>query len=212
MAAGAFSLAAVALLCTASVARVPTVAPAPPDPRAARELVALMRAGEKGRWIVTYEFARTLAGGRVLRQPMQEGRAERLHVLVSGSSLTLESGPRAYECNRVEDRSECTPSETGRSLPAWAVLRVAVNVGAYGVRRESGETIDGQRATCFRVATTGRGYLPDLGTESDVCLATDGIVLRQRVARPSGDVDERVAQSVRRHVARGAVEALAQKF
>ncbi len=211
VAAGAFSLAAVALLCTASVARPHRAAIEVSDARAARQLVSLMRTGERGNSLVTYDFTRTLHGGRVLRREMQEGRSSTLHVLVSGSSLTLERGSRVYECNLVEDRSQCTPP-TGRSLPAWAVLRIAVNAGAYGVRRTSGETVIGEHSTCYRVRTTGHGYLPDLGTESEVCLANDGIVLRQRVERPAGDRDERVARTVRRNVSAGAVEALAREF
>jgi hypothetical protein len=211
-AAGAFAIAAVALFGTAAVAREPR-APAPvPDARAARELVTLMRTGERGSWLVTYDFTRTLAGGRSLHETMREGRSAGLHALVSGSSMTFERGTHEYQCNVVGTRSECTESATGTFLPAWAVLRVAVRVGAYGVAREPGETIAGDRASCFRVATTGSGYLSDLGTESEVCLARDGISLRQRIVRSSGDVDERVARSVRRRAGTGAVEALIRGF
>jgi hypothetical protein len=112
----------------------------------------------------------------------------------------------------VETRSECTESATGSFLAASEVVRVAVAVGAYDVSRVDRETIAGQRATCFRVATSGHRYLPDLGTRSDVCLARDGIPLRQRVVRSSGDVDERVARVVNRHADTPAVEALARDF
>ena len=209
---GAFAIAAVALVATAAVARVPRAPTRPPDPRAARELVALMRAGDRGSWVVTYDFTRTLAGGRVLHQTMQEGRSRSLHALVSGTSMTFERGTRQFECNVVDRRSECTQSATGSFLPAWAVLRVAVHVGAYGVSREPSQTIAEARASCFRVATTGSRYLPDLGVESEVCLAPDGVSLRQRVVRSSGDVDERVARTVRRRAGAGAVEALIRSF
>jgi len=171
-----------------------------------------MRAGERGSWLVTYDFTRTLADGRTLHQTMQEARSGTLHALVSGSSMTFERGTRQFDCNVVDVRSECTQSATGSFLPAWAVLRVAVRVDAYGVSREPGMTIAGEHASCFRVATTGSRYLTDLGTESDVCLAGDGVSLRQRVVRSSGDVDERVARSVRRHAGTRAVEALIRRF
>jgi len=211
-AAGAFVVAAVALFATAAVVREPQAPAPPPDARAARELVVLMRTGARRSWLVTYDFTRTLASGHSLHETMREGRTPGLHALLSGSSMTFERGTHQYECNLIGPRSECTQSATGSFLPAWAVLRVAVHVGAYGVSREPPETIAGEPASCFRVATTGSRYLPDLGTESEMCLARDGVSLRQRIVRSSGDVDERVARSVRRGSVTGAVRALIRGF
>jgi hypothetical protein len=161
---------------------------------------------------VTYDFVRTLVNGRELPQTMTEGRVPSLHVLASGTSMTLERRNDAYNCNLVGDRSECTKSSTGSFLPASEVMRVAVDVGAYDVSRSRSGTIAGERARCFRVVATDRGYLPDIGTESDLCFANDGISLRQRVERSSGDVDERVARNVIRGAANETVEDLARDF
>lgn len=202
----------VVLVGTASVAQVPPAATHRRDPQAARDLVALLRAGERGRWLVTSEFTRRLKGGRVLMQSMQEGRSRELHVLVAGTSMTLERNGRAHDCQMVATRTECTESATGSFLPSSEVVRVAVAAGAYEVSRAGPETIAGERAACFRLVTSGSRYLPDLGAESGVCLAPDGISLRQRVVRSSGDIDDRVARVVNRRADTRAVESLARDF
>ena len=182
------------------------------DPGAARELEALMRAGEHGSWSVKYEFTRTLAGGRALRQAMQEARDTSMHVLRSGSVMSVDKGERSYDCNLVGARFVCHESRADKVLPASEVLRVAAAAGAYVVRRASGETIAGTRARCFRVVTTGRGQLPDLGVEEDLCLAANGVSLRQRVMRASGDVDERLARSVTDRVTDSTIRDAARGF
>ena len=74
VATGAFLLMAIVVMCAAAFATAPLPAVVARDPAAARDLVALMRSGERGGWIVTYDFTRTLANGRVLRQRGTEGR------------------------------------------------------------------------------------------------------------------------------------------
>ena len=118
LAAGLFSLAAIGVLLTAGFTTSPTSPLPQPDPGAARELVALMRAGEGKSWLITYDFTRTLANGRQLRQPMQEGRSRRLHVLTAGSAMTIESPTRTYSCTLVGTGSACHEATTGRTLPS----------------------------------------------------------------------------------------------
>jgi hypothetical protein len=206
-----FSIAAAVMLCTVAIARESPPPRRLRDPRAARDLVALMRAGERGSWLVRFDFSRTLANGRELRQPMSEARDPGLHVLISGSAMTVERGSSSYDCNLVGSQSSCTESTTGSVLPASEVLRVAVAAGAYDVSRSPAVSIAGERAECFRVVGVS-GQLPDLGTETDMCLSSDGIPLSQRVVRTTGDVDERVASSVDRHATTRAIEALEQSF
>jgi hypothetical protein len=212
LAAGLFSLVAIGVLLTAGLTSSPTLPLPLPDRGAARELVALMRAGEGKSWLITYDFTRTLANGRQLRQTMEEGRSPRLHVLSAGSAMTIESPTRTYSCTLVGAESACHEATKGRTLPESEVLRVAIAAGAYGVTRRAGATIAGEHARCFRVLATGRGGLPDVGVETDVCLATDGITLRDRVVHATGDVDERTVRVIRRDVATADVEQLARGF
>ena len=212
VAAGAFGLAAVALLATLGFAGASGPLLNRTDTAAARELLALMRAGERGSWSVRYDFTRTLAGGRTLRQSMQEARISSLHVLRSGSVMTVEQGKRSFNCNLVEGRPACTESAAGTALAPSEVLRVAMSVGAYRVVKDAGATIAGEQARCFRVLATGHGQLPDLGIEADLCLAPNGVSLRQRIVRASGDADERRAQVIDAPVTRATVRAVARGF
>ena len=212
LAAGLFSLAAIGVLATAGLVSAPALPIPTPDPGAARELVALMRAGEGKSWLITSDFTRTLRNGRRLRQTMQEGRSPQLHVLTAGSAMTIETRTRAYTCTLVETGSACHETTPGLTLPESEVLRVAIAAGAYGVTRQAGATIAGEHARCFRVLATGHGGLPAVGVETDVCLAPDGVTLTDRVVRATGDVDERTARGVRRDVSPADVEQLARGF
>jgi len=211
-AATVLGLAALVVLGTAGIGGVSSPAGLRGDPVAARELVALMRAGERGSWSVKYEFTRTLAGGRALRQSMQEARDPSMHVLRSGSAMTVDQGRRSYDCNLADGRPACTESAAAKVLPPSEVVRVAVSMGAYAVAAAAGATIAGERVRCFRVLATGRGQLPDLGVETDLCLAAGGVALRQRIVRATGDVDERLAQTVSDRVTTAAVRAVARGF
>jgi hypothetical protein len=182
------------------------------DPAAARDVVALVRAGERGSWSAVFDFTRTLAGGRVLHESMREARNPVMHVLRSTSSMTVQRAGRDYECNLVEGRWVCTHVGGGAVLPASAVLRVAVAAGAYDVTRLPDALIAGEHTRCFRVLTSGRGFLPDIGSESDLCLAADGVPMSSRLVRGSGDVDERVARVVDRRVTTRTIEVLAAGF
>jgi len=212
LAAGLFSLAAIGVLVTAGLVSTPALPNPTPDPGAAREPVALMRAGEGKSWLITSDFTRTLRNGRRLRQTMQAGRSPQLHVLTAGSAMTIETPTRTYSCTLVDTGSACRETTTGRTLPESAVRRIAIAAGAYGVTREAGATIAGEHARCFRVLATGHGGLPAVGVETDVCLAPDGVTLTDRVVRATGDIDERTARGVRRDVSPADVEQLARGF
>jgi hypothetical protein len=212
VAVGGFSLAAVVLLCAAAFARAPLPAIAVRDPAAARDLVALMRTGERSGWIASYDFTRTLADGRALRQSRREGRSTALHVVVSGTTMTIERRRRSYACTLVGTRYGCKESTVGVTLPASEVLRVAVAIGAYDVIRQPDATIAGLRARCFRVRATGHGGLPGLGVETDSCLTENGISLRRVLVSPPGNVDELIATAVQSRATTRDVEALAERF
>jgi hypothetical protein len=212
VAAKAFAVAAVSLFVTFGFAAPPGVIGSSGGRSAVGDLVALMRAGERGSWSVTYQFTRTLAGGRALRQSMQEARSPAMHVLLAGTSMSVVEGDRSYDCTVADDRPACTESAAGTSLPPSEVLRVAVATGAYSVTAAPDATIAGERARCFRVVATGPGQLPDLGIEADLCLGPSGVSLRQRIVHASGDVDERLAESVAQPVTTAAVRAVARGF
>ena len=212
VAVGGLVLAAIALVSTAASARAPLPAVLVRDPAAARDLVALMRAGEQGRWIVRYDFARTLADGRVLRQRASEGRSSSWHVVITATAMTLERGARSYVCDLVGNQSECKKASSAAALPESEVVRVAVAAGAYNVVRRPDATIAGLPARCFRMRATGQGSLPDFGVETDRCLTESGIPLRLIVVRPPGNVDEQVATSVRPGASAALVQALAASF
>ncbi len=210
MAAGTFGLAALVLFGTVGAARAAAPQAAARGPDAARQLEQLMRAGELGSWSVNYEFTRSLADGRVMRQPEQEARDPSIHVLRAGSAVTVDKGDRSYDCNLTGTQFACTESATGTTLPPSEVLRVAVSVGAYDVTGLATIIIARAPARCFRVLGTGHGQLPDLGLETDMCFTAAGVPLLQRVVRASGDIDERVAQSVATPVTTRTIEAMVE--
>ena len=212
VAVGSFLLAAIALVCAAAFARAPLPEILGRDPAAARDLVALMRSGERGRWIVSYDFTRTLANGRVLHQRGDEGRSSSWHVVVLGAAMTIERGNRTFTCALVGDRSGCAKAAGAAALPESSVVRVAVAAGAYDVIRTPGTTIAGVRARCFQMRATGQGSLPDFGVETDRCLSDDGIPLRLFVVRPPGVINQQVATTVRHRATVAQVKALAAAF
>jgi hypothetical protein len=126
--------------------------------------------------------------------------------------MSVDQGDRSYDCTLAGPRVACIESAAATVLPPSEVLRVAVSVGAYAVFKAPTTTIAGERAQCFRVVTTGRGQLPDLGVEADLCLGTTGVSLRQRIVSASGDVNERLAESVTERVTTAMVRAVARGF
>jgi hypothetical protein len=212
VAVGGLLLSAIALLCAVGFTNAPLPEVLVRDPAAARDLVSLMRSGERGRWIVQYDFTRTLADGRVLRQTGNEGRSASWHVVRQGAAMTIERGNLTYTCALVGDRSGCTKTADHAALPESEVVRVAVAAGAYDVVRMQDATIAGIGARCFRMRATGQGSLPEFGVETDRCLSAEGVPLRLFVARPPGYVNEQVATTVRRRATTAHVRALAAAF
>ena len=207
-----FSLAAVVLFVTVGVAAAPSLPSPQPDADAARDLVALMRDGEARSWMTTYDFTRTLADGRALGETMREARADDMRVLIAGSSMTFDNGERVYDCTLVDTRAECHASDRAEVIPESEVLRTAVNTHVYGVSRLPNRIVAGEPAHCFLILPTGPGVLPDIGTEKVVCLSDDGIALDERIVRPTGNTDERVAKTVERDVSTEQIRALARSF
>jgi hypothetical protein len=200
---GGFSLSAIGLLCTVAFAHAPrpdirVTAPAARagDPDAARDLVALVRAGERGRWIVRYDFTRRIADGRVLRQRGAEGRSGGWHVAITGTAMTIDHGDESSSCDLVGAEYGCRKEPRRGALPESRVVQVVVDTGAYTVVRQPDTTIAGTRARCFRMRATGQGSLPDFGAQTDRCLSAVGIPLRLVVVRPPGIVEEHVATAV----------------
>jgi hypothetical protein len=207
-----FSLTAAGLLVTVGVAAAPPLPRPEPDADAARELVALMRAGEARSWTATYEFTRTLADNRALRELMREARDDEQHVLIAGSSMTYDTPTRSYDCTLVDTRADCQVSERTQALPESEVLRVAVNRGVYGVSPLPDRTIAGEPARCFLLLPTGPRMLVDVGTETAVCLSGDGIPLEERIVRTTGNTDQRVATVVERDVTSEQIRAIVRSF
>jgi hypothetical protein len=212
VAAGGLLLGAIALLCAVGFTNAPLPEILVRDPAAARDLVALMHSGEQGRWIVKYDFTRTLADGRVLRQRGNEGRSASWHVVSQGTAMTIERGDLTYTCTRLGHGFGCTKTADHAALPESEVVRVAVAAGAYDVVRTQDATIAGIRARCFRMRATGQGSLPDFGVETDRCLSDEGVPLRLFVVRPPGSVNEQVATNVRRRATPAQVKALTTSF
>ena len=212
VAVGGLLLSAIALLCAVGFTNAPLPEVLVRDPAAARDLVSLMRSGERGRWIVQYDFTRTLASGRVLRQRGNEGRSASWHVVSQGTAMTIERDDLTYTCGPVGDRFGCTKTADHAALPESEVVRVAVAAGAYDVIRTQDATIAGIPARCFRMRATGQGSLPDFGVETDRCLSDEGVPLRLFVVRPPGTVNEQIATRVRRRATTAQVKALATSF
>jgi len=213
---GGFSLVAIGLVCVVAFARAPLPAvrahgPVTPanDPAAARELVALMRAGERGRWIVQNDFTRSLTDGRELRQRGEEGRSGGWHVIITGTAMTIEHGEESSSCDLVGAEYGCRKDPGGRVLPESTVVRVVVDSGAYNVERLPDMTIAGVQAHCFRMSATGQGSLPDYGARTDRCLSDDGVPLRLVVVRPTSVVEEHLATSLTLRATTKQVKALA---
>jgi len=212
VATGSFLLVAIVMVCTVAFTHAPLPAIVVRDPVAARDLVSLMRAGERSGWIVTYDFNRTLAGGRTLSQRGAEGRSSSWHVVILGTAMTVERGGRTFTCAIVSGRSGCRKTSDRAALPESEVVRVAVATGAYDVVRTPDTTIAGVGARCFRMRATGQGSLPDFGVETDRCFSDEGIPLRVFVVRPPGTINEQVATAVRRRATPAQVKTLAATF
>jgi hypothetical protein len=166
------------------------------DPQAARELLALMRAGEHASYVAEYTFTRTLADGRELTSTTFEGHGPSGSLVRSGDSLTIDARGASYDCELVGDTPSCLKKAPTSALAPSEVMRVVIDAGDYDVTRRPGETIAGEHASCFAVtARTRARQLPELGPRTEMCLARDGVPLRNTRVEGTAQ-DERVARSV----------------
>ena len=177
----------------------------------ARELVALMRVGERG------------AGRRATssRAPSPAARVPSADERSARSSVARDRGGQCDD--RRARRPQLRLHDRGRAGLVHAAARTAGRARVGGgadrggggrVRRAPPARGHGRRGprAVLSGAEHGRGLLPDLGTETESCFSAAGVPLDQRVVRPSGDRDERIARSVHAGAGRQAVEALERSF
>ncbi len=185
-----------ALVMTAALARAPVPPAVESDASAARDLIALMRASEHGRYVVEYTFTRTQPSGATLPSTLAEARTARLHLLRGPTTLTIETRGRVYDCELVQPQARCAVSAAARSLADSEVLAIAVAARAYDVSRASSRLVAGRRARCFALRLAGRARaLPGIGVRYEACYSADGMPLVTERVDATGVVDERRATS-----------------
>jgi hypothetical protein len=186
--------------------------PPPPDPVAARTMLALMRAGEGMKSVVTYDFARRGAGTDDRRSQVSEAQLGSTQVTRAGDALDVRTATTTFHCQIVDDTPACTKKRSAPPLADSDVFATAIGTGAYGVTRAKDATLAGEHARCFRVrSVNGQPYLGDIGTETLACFAGDGVVLRKQVAQPN-PVDDLVATDVHRRADDAALAPLLAGF
>ena len=159
------------------------------DPRAAAELVALMRRGSAATFVADYGFTRTRGSGQPFASEYSEARNDRFHVTRSGSSLDIEAATRHYDCELVDDKPSCSAAPRVKTVAGSEVLEIAAALGAYDVVSTGDRNVAGEPTRCFRVrAHDAHHVLPGLGLQTDTCYTTDGIRAETRVR---SDVVER---------------------
>lgn len=194
-----FLAAAAVMSVTAALSEPPVRRPrVEHDAQAFVELTRLLDAGERASWIVEYDYARTLAGGRTTTARVSHARGDRVRVTRDATSADVVLGRTAYHCTVAGGEVQCLamPRDERPALSTADVVRTVVDLRAYAVARLPDETLAGERARCFRVLAV-RGLLPALGSETVYCLADDGVLLRRRVAGPVR-TDEWTAAGVER--------------
>jgi hypothetical protein len=186
--------------------------PPPPDPVAARTMLALMRAGEGMKSVVTYDFARRGAGTDDRRSQVSEAQLGSTQVTRAGDALDVRTATTTFHCQIVDDTPACTKKRSAPPLADSDVFATAIGTGAYGVTRAKDAALAGEHARCFRVrSVNGQPYLGDIGTETLACFAGDGVVLRKQVAQPN-PVDDLVATDVHRRADDAALAPLLAGF
>jgi len=185
-----------------------TAAHSPParDDRARRELLALARRQDRASWLVEFDFTRTLANGEQLREAVTEANRPPVHVLSSGTTVTVDFGARTASCTNTDKGPKCIEQADDPSLASSAVYREVTALGAYRVERLSGATFAGEPARCFALAAVARPW-PQLGDRTEQCYARDGVPLHSSIRRGQG-VDSRDAVRVIRNVGARRLAAL----
>jgi len=183
------------------------------DPAATRQMLKLMRAGERVDSIVDYAFTRTVPGvPGEYRATITEVKWGDARISRASDTLLIDLPGRAYDCERVEDTAECATKPPDTSLPQSQVFALATALGVYNVLPLPSRTIAGQPARCFAVKADEPGrILPGLGHQTDVCLAPDGVVLSTRRVADNA-TESRDAQRVLRHVDRNTLSGVFSGF
>jgi len=150
------------------------------DPQAARDLVALMRAGEHATYVAQYTFTRIDLSHDHFTATQYEARAPEGELLRDGPNLTIDWKGKGLDCALVNGSASCAARAVASGLPESEVLRVAVDAGIYNVTRAPDATIAGEAARCFvvRAAVPNRQLPNDFGTETDTCYDASGVPLR----------------------------------
>jgi hypothetical protein len=203
----------VLLLVVAGVVQSPAPHGTPfvSDPGAERDLVALVRAGDRARYLVEFTSTRVVAGGATRTETVTEGQVPPRRVVAGASSATVDLDDRRVRCTATDVGVECLPEDTDPDgLPAWRVYETAFAEGLYAARRLGSRAIAGEAAQCFELVAVD-GVLPALGLVGERCLAADGVPLAARVATSTLD-DRRVAVSVRRDVDADDLAALLDRL
>lgn len=207
VAVGAVLLALLALV----VAIAGSNAPAPARAGDATDaLLVLARRRDRGSWLVEFTFERRFADGRSLSQETTEANAPPLHATALPTDVTVDFGTKVARCTQTPDGPRCIEESEPKSVPLAEVYRVVLDAGGYTARYLPDRTIAGERARCFALRATRAG-LPDLGRESDLCYAADGVPLYTEVRR-SGVTDTRTARTARRDVTARTVRALLDRL
>jgi hypothetical protein len=197
VASAVFAVAAGIFGALAAIVSPPVVPAARHDPRAAAELVAFMRVGERATYVVRYRYTRERADGARLPATTYEARTPTAFVTRDDTSLHVDGASGAYDCELVDRQPQCYRKPARPELPGSEVVRVAIDAGPYDVLRTAGARIAAERARCYSLrARHVRRQLPGLGRETRMCFATDGVPLRVRVQRLVVDTHE--AESVTR--------------
>ncbi|MGQ0825132.1 MAG: hypothetical protein ACT4OX_08940 [Actinomycetota bacterium] len=199
-------LAAAVVGTTAVVSESPGI-PVRHDAAAFALLLERLEASTEGDWLVEYEITRRMSDGRSLAGVVTEARHEPYHVLREAEQATIDNGAETVTCLVLEEGLQCLQQEPVEAIPPHEVVRAAVSdAGAYVVTRQRGQRIAGEQTQCFRVFAA-RGYLAELGAETQYCFARDGVPLFSRTTATTG-TDERRARLVLRSPTTDRVEGL----
>jgi hypothetical protein len=196
-AAGVFAAAAVALLVATALGDIAPPLAARRDPRAAADLVALMRRGERATFVADYVFTRTRGSGQPFASDYSEARNDRFHITRSGFSLAIEAATRQYDCELVDEKPSCSAAPRVKTVAGSEVLQIAAALGAYDVVSTGNRYIAGEQTRCFRVRAHDADHvLPGLGLQTDTCYTPDGIRAETRVR--SDVVEQWIARRILR--------------
>jgi hypothetical protein len=165
-----------ALVCSLGIAVTVATADEEPtseplnDPGTARELVALMQAGEAQRYVADYEITRERADGATLPTKLTVAHSPRVQITRQDETLRIDLAETSYDCQRVNDEPMCFRVDGGFGIPQSEVLDAAIAAAPYDVLRRGSLMSAGEEAACF-----------ELTAQNPFCLASDGIPLRTEV-------------------------------